>query len=113
MRRAILSGMVVIGLCIASPVAFAAGLSSEEIEDGFIGKPFTWKHKSGVGGATIHNADGSMVYDANGKERTAKWAIKEKTFCVNVGEKDEWCFTLVRDGDAFKSDDGSIVYTPR
>lgn len=99
----------------ATTTAAAAGkpLSSKDILSQFVGKPFTWKHKSGAGGSTIHNADGSMTYDTHGKSRTAKWQIKGKDFCVNAGESDEWCFRLHTDGKVFTSADGSIVYTPR
>ncbi|WP_181708540.1 hypothetical protein [Chthonobacter rhizosphaerae] len=91
----------------------AAGLSADEIKSSFIDKPFTWTHTSGVGGSTIHKADGSMVYDLNGKTRTAKWAIKKGKFCINAGDSDEACFALVANGKVFKSEDGKLVYTPK
>jgi hypothetical protein len=103
---------VALGLSAAS-TATAAGLSAAEIEKNFIGKKFTWKHESGAGGKTIHNADGTMVYDTDGKKRTTRWKISGKKFCVNADEADEWCFVLVKKGKTFTSDDGSIVYTAR
>lgn len=54
-----------------------------------------------------------MVYDTDGKKRTAKWKMSGKKFCVNADESDEWCFVLMKKGKTFTSDDGSIVYNPR
>lgn len=104
--------LAAIFLVLGTTGAMAESVTTSEFQDNFLGKKFQWKHSSGVGGETIHNADGTMIYDTNGTVRNASWTFKDDTFCVNAGESDELCFTLVGNGDGFAAEDGSIAYTP-
>lgn len=92
--------------------AIAQPLDEAAIKENFIGTPFSWSHSSGAGGKTIHNADGTMVYDNNGAERSANWRMDGANFCVNANEADEICFVLIANENGFVSEDGSFNYTP-
>ncbi|WP_299362544.1 hypothetical protein [uncultured Paracoccus sp.] len=104
--------IVTLFLLAATTSAAAQGITSSELRDGFLGERFQWKHVAGVGGETIHNADGTMTYDSDGVVRDARWTFSDGTFCVNAGENDELCITLVANGDGFAAEDGSLTYAP-
>ncbi|MFT5425397.1 MAG: hypothetical protein ACI9ZT_000323 [Gammaproteobacteria bacterium] len=115
-RIAVLGLVAVIASCANTPVDEGVvdnskqRLTTAQFNDAFIDQEMNWTHKTGAGGKMILNADGTMIYDVNGKTRKAKWILKNDEFCVNVGEKDETCLVLISMDSGFASEDGSFTY---
>lgn len=83
------------------------------LRDGFVGQRFAWDHDSGVSGEAIHYADGTMVYDSDGRERTSRWTLSaDDRYCMNAGDYDQVCFQLQATSLGFASTDGTFRYTP-
>ncbi|PZX19759.1 hypothetical protein LX81_00220 [Palleronia aestuarii] len=108
MTRALLAALILAGCSPAVTETTRSGLP-----EGFVGTPLEWDHASGAGGSVIHFADGTMTYDLRGETRTARWSYSEDgMYCMNAGEPDADCFTLIAVPGGFASDDGIFEYRP-
>ena len=102
--------MLLLAGCAATPAPEPAPTRSA-LYDGFVGQRFAWDHVSGVSGETIHYADGTMVYDSDGRERTAAWTLSvDDRYCMNAGDYDQVCFTLIPAPAGYASEDGTFRY---
>lgn len=102
--------MILLAGCVSAPEPEPAPTQSA-LYDGFVGQRFAWDHVSGVSGETMHYADGTMVYDSNGRERSAPWTLSvDDRYCMNAGEYEQVCFTLVPTPTGYASQDGTFRY---
>ena len=109
MKRSLLP-TILLASCAAVPAPESAPTQSALL-GGFAGQRFAWDHVSGVSGETIHYADGTMIYDSDGRARTAAWTLSvDDRYCMNAGGYDEVCFTLVPTPTGYASEDGTFRY---
>lgn len=103
----------IIAVSWSQALAQSTPVSAKEIQDTWVGKELSGTTASGAKATMRLESDGKASVTAGNASDTGTWRLSEAGYCTTwktIRAGQERCFTVVRDGAAFKvmNPDGSL-----